>query len=94
MSIPPSPSRSKAVVRLLLMAALLGLASAASAGAPIGPGPITLPPIVAKYDEHCLDRIDRKDEKLAARQSRECRKPRGSRNALPMAGNSEPIKPQ
>lgn len=69
---------------------LLCLSSPASAGAPVGPGPITLPPIVARYDERCLDRIDRKDEKLAARQSRDCRRPRGSRNALPVAERSTP----
>jgi hypothetical protein len=82
------------LTKAVAITASLLLCSAALAGGPIGPGVITLPPIVAKYDEHCLDRIDKKDEKLAARQSRECRKPKGSRNGLPVAANTETLKPK
>jgi hypothetical protein len=84
---------SHLLCRTSLVLTMLMLALPLQAGSPVGPGAITLPPIVAKYDEHCLDRIDKKDDKLAARQSRECRKPRGSRNGLPTAHGAEPVSP-
>lgn len=86
-----NPSRPVVRAAAVLIATLLP-AIAAKAGSPVGPGPITLPPIVGKYDDRCLDRIDRKDERLAARQSRECRKPRGSRNGLPATDRPEPAR--